>query len=41
MAKRIKKQPGGVKEFCRKTMVTLKRKPQTIPLLVLAAAFLI
>lgn len=36
-----KKKNGGVKEFIRKTIVSLKRKPQTIPLLVLAAAFLI
>ena len=41
MAKKIKKQPGGLKEGCRKMTVALKRKPQTIPLLVLAAAFLI
>lgn len=34
------KQNGGMKEFIRKTIVSLKRKPQTIPLLVLAAAFL-
>ena len=32
---------GSVKEFIRKTIVSLKRKPQTIPLLVLAAAFLV
>ena len=35
------KQNGGMKEFIRKTIVSLKRKPQTIPLLVLAAAFLV
>jgi hypothetical protein len=33
------KQPAGVKEFFRKRMVSLKRKPQTIALVVLAAAF--
>lgn len=32
---------GGMKEFLRKTIVSLKRKPQTIPLLVLAGAFLL
>ena len=32
---------GGMKEFIRKTIVSLKRKPQNIPLLVLAAAFLL
>jgi len=35
------KKNGGIKEFIRKTLVSLKRKPQTIPLLVLAAAFLL
>ncbi|MBQ7887170.1 MAG: hypothetical protein IJ313_09790 [Clostridia bacterium] len=35
------KKNGGMKEFVRKTVVSLKRKPQTIPLLVLAAAFLL
>ena len=35
------KQNGGMKEFIRKMIVSLKRKPQTIPLLVLAAAFLV
>lgn len=34
------KKNSGMKEFIRKTIVSLKRKPQTIPLLVLAAAFL-
>lgn len=29
-----------MKEFCRKTIVSLKRKPQMIPMLVLAVAFL-
>ena len=33
------KQPAGMKEFFRKRMVSLKRKPQTIALVVLAAAF--
>ncbi len=28
-----------IREFCRKRLVALKRKPQTIPLLVLAAAY--
>ncbi len=37
---RSKKTPGGVKEFIRKMKVSLKRKPQMIPMLVLAAAFL-
>lgn len=31
---------GGVKEFIRKRIVSLKRKPQTIPMLVLGVAFL-
>ena len=35
----MKKKNGGMKEFIRKMIVSLKRKPQTIPLLVLAAAF--
>lgn len=35
------KAPGGFKEFMRKRVVALKRKPQTIPLLVLAVAFLV
>ncbi len=35
------KKKGGVKEFFRKKIVTLKRKPQMIPLLVLAAGFLV
>ncbi|MBQ6951392.1 MAG: hypothetical protein IJN44_07865 [Clostridia bacterium] len=34
------KKPGGVKEFIRKTKVSLKRKPQMIPLIVLGIAFL-
>ena len=32
MAK-MKKKNGGVKEFFRKKIVTLKRKPQLIPML--------
>ncbi len=40
MANQGKKQRGGLKEFIRKTIVSLKRKPQTIPMLVLAVAFL-
>ena len=35
-----KAKRGGLKEMLRKTIVSLKRKPQTIPMLVLAAAFL-
>lgn len=31
---------GGIKEFFRKSMVSLKRKPQMIPLLVLLIGFL-
>ena len=31
--------PKGFREFCRKRMVALKRKPQTIALLVLVLAF--
>ena len=37
----MSKKNGGMKEFIRQTIVSLKRKPQTIPLLVLAAAFLV
>ena len=40
MAK-MKKKNGGVKEFFRKKIVTLKRKPQLIPLVVLGIAFLV
>ena len=40
MANQGKKQRGGLKESFRKTIVSLKRKPQTIPMLVLAAGFL-
>jgi len=36
-----KKKNGGVKEFFRKCMVALKRRPQIIPLLVLIYAFLL
>lgn len=36
-----KAKRGGLKEMLRKTIVSLKRKPQTIPMLVLAAAFLV
>ena len=35
MSQLNKKKPGGVKEFFRKKIVTLKRKPQIIPMLVL------
>ena len=35
------KKQRGFKESLRKTIVSLKRKPQTIPLLVLALAFLV
>ena len=41
MSQMNKKKPGGVKEFFRKKIVTLKRKPQMIPMLVLAVAFLV
>ena len=34
------KQPAGIKEFVRKRLVSLKRKPQTIALIVLAIGFL-
>lgn len=34
------KQPSGLKEFFRKRLVSLKRKPHMIPLAVMAAAFL-
>ncbi|MBE5814600.1 MAG: hypothetical protein E7320_05245 [Clostridiales bacterium] len=34
-----KKNNRGLKEALRKTIVSLKRKPQTIPMLVLAVAF--
>ena len=33
--------PSGFKEFFRKVMVSLKRRPQTIPFLVLVVAFLV
>ncbi len=35
------KKKGGIKEFVRKTIVSLKRSPQNIPLAALAAAFVI
>ena len=41
MSQMNKKKPGGVKEFFRKKIVTLKRKPQMIPMLVLSVAFLV
>ncbi|MBE5803535.1 MAG: hypothetical protein E7316_03385 [Clostridiales bacterium] len=40
MANHGKKQRRGLKEMCRKTIVSLKRKPQTIPMLVLVLGFL-
>ena len=40
MANQGKKQRGGLKESIRKMIVSLKRKPQTIPMLVLAVGFL-
>ena len=39
--KTAKKQGRGIKEFFRKSMVSLKRSPQNIPLLALVLAFLI
>lgn len=36
----MEKNPTGFKEFLRKRLVGLKRKPQTIPLVMLAIAFL-
>jgi len=36
-----KKKNGGLKEAVRKTIVSLKRKPQTIPLLVVGVAFVV
>ncbi|MBQ9384091.1 MAG: hypothetical protein IJT87_07625 [Ruminiclostridium sp.] len=39
--KPAKKQGRGIREFFRKTMVSLKRSPQRIPLVFLALAFLI
>ena len=38
--KKNPKNPSGVKEFFRKLMVSLKRQPQTIPLIVLVVGFL-
>ena len=40
MTRLNKKKQGGVKEFVRKKLVALKRKPQIIPMVVLAIAFL-
>ena len=34
------KNPSGLKEFWRKRLVSLKRKPHMIPLVVMAIAFL-
>ncbi len=39
MSKETKKAPSHMPEFLRKLIVSLKRKPDIIPLLVLAAAF--
>ena len=36
-----KKKNGGLKKFFRRKIVSLKRKPQTIPLVVLAIGFLV
>ena len=36
-----KKKHGGMKESVRRVIVSLKRKPQTIPLIVLGIAFLV
>ena len=36
-----KKKNGGLKEFFRRKIVSLKRKPQMIPMLVLALGFLV
>ncbi len=36
----VTKKKGGMKEFIRKKVVTLKRKPQMIPMVVLALGFL-
>ncbi|MBR1797974.1 MAG: hypothetical protein IJ757_08215 [Clostridiales bacterium] len=38
--KESKNTPSGIKEFIRKKIVSLKRKPQTIPLIVLVITFL-
>ena len=35
------RKKGGVKEFIRKSLVSLKRSPQNIPLVALVAAFII
>lgn len=34
------KNPTGIREFCRKRLVTLKRKPHIIPMIVLVIAFI-
>ena len=41
MTNAAKKKQSGVKEFFRKKIVSLKRKPQIIPMLVLALGFLV
>lgn len=41
MSQMNKKKTGGVKEFFRKKIVSLKRKPQMIPMLVLVIGFLV
>ena len=40
MAKQTKKAPGGIKESIRKAIVSLKRNPSVIPLVMLFIAFL-
>lgn len=40
MMQAVKKKNGGLKEVWRKFLVSLKRRPQMIPLAVLVAAFL-
>ncbi len=35
----MEKNPKGIKEFFRKTLVSLKRKPQMIALIVLGLGF--
>ncbi len=39
--KQMSAKPRGIKEFIRKFFVSLKRSPQTIALVALAAAFLV
>ncbi len=41
MSSQRKKTNGGFKEFVRKKIVSLKRKPQTIPMIALVIAFLV